>query len=185
MQTKPLGIGDIASTEMGTGARFNTGKLPVELLPLRDLYALYRKAIGSATPEIECLRHLAAFQEGKDNALHDAMLALGKPTDVMKAATEVFDYGRKKYAEWNWAKGMVWSAVIGCATRHLIQMIDGEAVDLVENGGSGLPHLGHVMCNLLMLSTYRRVYPVGDDRPQYLRYVPVNTVHDVIHDGEE
>ena len=29
---------------------------------------------------------------------------------------------------------------------------------------SGLPHLGHAMCNLVMLSTFAKTYAEGDDR---------------------
>jgi hypothetical protein len=73
----------------------------------------------------------------------------------------VFDYGRTKYAEWNWAKGMPWSAVISSCEHHLRAMFLGEVTD----PESGLPHSGHAMCNLIMLWTYCETYPEGDDRP--------------------
>lgn len=76
-------------------------------------------------------------------------------------AARVFDYGRQKYAEWNWAKGMPWSAVLGSLLRHLEALQRGEEYD----PESGLPHIGHVMCNALMLATYRYTYPSGNDLP--------------------
>jgi hypothetical protein len=110
-----MAVGDVESTERGSGARFNDGKVPLDLIPLSAL--------------IECAR--------------------------------VFDYGRKKYAAWNWAKGMDWSVPYGCLLRHMAAWFDGEDSD----PESGLPHLGHAMCNLVMLSTFARTFREGDDRP--------------------
>lgn len=111
-----MAIGDVSSEARGTGARFNDGKVPLDLIPLSAL--------------IECAR--------------------------------VFDYGRRKYAAWNWAKGMDWSVPYGCLLRHMAAWFDGEDND----PESGLPHLGHAMCNLVMLSTFARTFREGDDRPR-------------------
>lgn len=106
-------IGDITSDKRGTGARYNDGKVPMELIPL----------IG------------------------------------LESAAAVFGYGAKKYASWNWAKGMPWSSVVGCMMRHLAAIQRGEDLD----PESGLPHIGHLMCNALMLATFRETYPEGND----------------------
>jgi hypothetical protein len=111
-----MSVGDVHSQARGSGARFNSGKAAMELIPLSAL--------------TDCAR--------------------------------VFDYGRAKYAAWNWAKGMDWSIPYACAIRHLSAWFDGEDND----PESGQPHLGHVMCNLVMLSTFARTFPEGDDRPQ-------------------
>lgn len=110
-----MSVGDVHSQERGSGARFNTGKVPLELVPLSALE--------------DCAR--------------------------------VFGYGREKYAAWNWAKGMDWSIPYACLLRHMAAWFNGEDND----PESGLPHLGHAMCNLVMLSTFARTYPEGDDRP--------------------
>jgi len=109
-----MSVGDVASQERGSGARFNTGKPSFDLIPL--------------------------------SALEDC--------------AKVFDYGRRKYADWNWAKGMAWSIPLGSLLRHLAAWQRGEDIDTE----SGLPHLGHIHCNLVMLSTYARTFPEGDDR---------------------
>lgn len=114
MSTK--GIGDVNSDARGSGARFNAGKIPMELIP--------------------------------GIALEDC--------------AKVFDYGRAKYAAWNWAKGMAWMVVFGCLLRHLYAWARGEDND----PESGLPHLGHAMCNLVMLTTFASTFPEGDDRPK-------------------
>lgn len=83
------------------------------------------------------------------------------PLSALEDCARVFDYGRAKYAEWNWAKGMDWSVPYGCLLRHLAKWHEGEDVD----PESGLPHLGHAMCNLVMLATFAKTYPEGDNRP--------------------
>lgn len=108
-----MAIGNVKSDARGTGARFNDGKVPLELIPL----------IG------------------------------------LESAAAVFGYGAKKYAAWNWAKGMPWSTVTGCMLRHLSAIQRGEDID----PESGLPHIGHLMCNALMLATFRETYPEGND----------------------
>lgn len=114
-KSETKGIGDINSTEMGTGARFNSGKPKLSLIPIVTLY---------------------------DEA-------------------RVWEYGEKKYAAWNWARGMKWSVPYECALRHLARWQAGEEND----GESGLPHLAHAMCNLRMLTLYSKTYKEGDDRP--------------------
>ena len=83
------------------------------------------------------------------------------PLSALKSCADVFAYGEKKYAAWNWAKGMNWSVPYACAVRHFEAWQRGEDID----PESGLPHIGHVMCNLIMLAHYEEHYPEGDDRP--------------------
>ncbi len=83
------------------------------------------------------------------------------PLTSLKDCADVFEYGAEKYASWNWAKGMPWSVPYGCLMRHLEAWYRGEGND----AESGLPHLGHAMCNLIMLAHYARFYKEGDDRP--------------------
>jgi hypothetical protein len=74
----------------------------------------------------------------------------------------VFEFGRKKYSEWNWLKGMAWSIPLACIGRHAMKINEGEYLD-VESGQS---HWGHIMCNLVMLITYAEVFPEGNDLPK-------------------
>jgi len=110
-----MSVGDIDSDKKGTGARFNEGKVPLELIPLSTLEG-------------------AAF---------------------------VMAHGAKKYKRWNWMKGMDWLVPYGCLLRHMAAWYDGED----DDEESGLPHLDHAMCNLIMLIHYAKNYPEGDDRP--------------------
>lgn len=152
-------IGDVNSTARGSGARYNAGKTPVELIPLRVI-AEFRMLMDGPSMEVQALLELGKFQEGGSAMnLINAIQAIGPAWDECAA---VFDYGRKKYAEWNWAKGMSWNIAIACAARHLLfGIMAGEALD----PESKLPHRGHFLCNIVMLLTFIRTYPEGDDRP--------------------
>ena len=127
-----MSIGDVTSDARGSGARFNGGKVRLDLIPLPGLID----------------------------------------------AAAVFEYGSKKYAPWNWAKGMAWSAVVGCKLRHLMAMQRGEEID----PESGLPHVGHLMCNALMLATYRHSFPEGNDFAVAHLGVPAPASGDVVKD---
>lgn len=116
------GVGDIKSTEIGSGARYNAGKPDYSLIPLCTL----------------------------------------------EDEVRVWEYGKKKYAAWNWAKGMSWSIPFSCLMRHMARWQIGEECD----EESGLPHLAHAMCNLRMLTLYAKNYPAGDDRPNTQYFIP-------------
>lgn len=89
------------------------------------------------------------------------------PTHLLENTARVFTFGKHKYSAWNWAKpGMKMSTIIGCIKRHLAAIERGEDVD----PESGLPHTGHLGCNLLMLEHVMRLVqdPANaeqDDRP--------------------
>lgn len=83
------------------------------------------------------------------------------PLWTLEDEAKVWMYGKKKYAAWNWAKGMDWSIPLACALRHISAWQRGEELD----HESGLPHLAHAICNLRMLTLYSKTYKEGDDRP--------------------
>jgi len=156
-EAKSQQIGDLSSQERGSGTRLNGGKPPLELIPIRVMVESWGSDLGNNLRVAGMA--LARFQEGGDAAdLHDAIRFIGNQWDE---CAHVFDYGRKKYAEWNWAKGMSWNAVIGCAARHWRAIALGHHID----DESGLTHRGHILCNMVMLLTYLRTYRDGDDRP--------------------
>ena len=61
----------------------------------------------------------------------------------------VLDYGTKKYSRNNWRKGYEdkFSAA-DSLYRHLQELISGKILDQE----SGLPHIGHIMCNIMFLT---------------------------------
>ena len=74
------------------------------------------------------------------------------PGDAIEEIAKVFSYGAKKYNRNNWLQGMHWSRLLDASFRHLFAYSRGEAVD----PESGLSHLSHAACNLLMLLAYSR-----------------------------
>jgi hypothetical protein len=159
------GIGDINSDAKGSGARYNAGKAPIELIPLRQIGTAHIMRASLSEPQFaaaKALQHLGDYQSRRRGigALYDALVALG--FEGWEECARVFDYGRKKYAAWNWAKGMQWSVPLACAGRHLeFGILRGEQND----PESGLPHRGHVFCNIVMLLAFADTFTEGDDRP--------------------
>lgn len=82
------------------------------------------------------------------------------PLGLLKPVCDVLEYGERKYAKWNWTRGMNWSHCYASIMRHLEAWNRGEDLD----SESGLPHLGHVMANIVFLTHYAEHYPEGDDR---------------------
>lgn len=159
-------IGDLQSARKGSGARYNQGKPEYDLIPLLQLAATLDRTVtrDSGDPvdqAIVALDYLGCWQARRADVhrlyLSAAMDVLDAPYDE---AARVFAYGAQKYAPFNWCKGMPWSVPLGCAVRHLLAIIKGQS----DDPESGLPHRGHVCCNLIMLQTYADTYRDGDDR---------------------
>lgn len=150
-------VGDLDSDARGSGARFNNGKLPLELIPLKLMgEALMQYDTNNAISQ--AMYYLGCYQSGRSPAmLYQAMKVLG--FDGWDECARVFEYGAGKYAPWNWAKGMPWTVPLACAARHLLAMARGE----MNDQESGLPHRGHVFCNIVMLLTFAQTYQEGDD----------------------
>lgn len=164
-----MSVGDITSAAIGSGARFNDGKPDLSLIPLRmlayslaDMYPLHDYRLSNA---MTCL---GTFQETRDPAaLYQAFQDLD---DYWNDCANVFTFGKKKYAAWNWAKGMAWSIPLACAARHLKAVIEGEHHD----PESKYSHIGHVFCNIVMLLHYIDNYPEGDDLPPVIYFAGQN-----------
>jgi hypothetical protein len=154
---RPAGIGDITSDAKGSGARFNGGKPDFSLVPLTMVAGASRSFNRLA---VLALEQLGLFQVEHDTAyLFTLLHQLGD--EGWEECARVFEYGKRKYAAWNWAKGMPWSVPLACAARHLLAMIRGEDTD----PESGEPHRGHVFCNVVMLLQYTKTYTEGNDLP--------------------
>ena len=85
------------------------------------------------------------------------------PPEALVAIGEVFTYGAKKYSPDNWRNGMSWRRMASAALRHYMAWLRGEQND----AESGLPHLAHLGCCIMMLLTWdqnRQVWGQHDDR---------------------
>lgn len=161
-------VGDVNSTERGSGARYNGGKPAMDLIPLTVVSASFNGSDNADKRAVnEALWHLGQFQVTSNRDY------LGTAIRSLRAywpdAAKVFDYGRKKYAEWNWAKGMDWNIPVACAARHALKVLaDGELLD-EESGES---HMGHMLCNLVMLQTFLTSWPSGNNLPDPDLFIP-------------
>ena len=69
------------------------------------------------------------------------------PHDVLMSVAGVFTYGAEKYTDDNWAEGMRWRRMGDAMERHFAAWLHGEDMD----DESGLHHLDHALCCLMML----------------------------------
>ena len=86
------------------------------------------------------------------------------PWEATGEIVAVMTYGAKKYAPYNWTKGMSWSRVYAAALRHLSAWFNGEDKDK----DTGLSHLAHAACCVLFLISYQLwggKFAERDDRP--------------------
>jgi hypothetical protein len=161
-------VGDLGSTAKGSGARFNAGKDRLDLIPAGIQACVYALKIPGARPPVEsgsplakalvALEMVEFFMRYRDRRHLFSAISIIDPT--LEQAAKVFEYGTKKYAAWNWIKGMAWSVPVGCICRHARAIIVDEEV---EDPESKLPHEGHISCNLIMLAQFAFTYIEGDD----------------------
>jgi hypothetical protein len=159
-----VSIGDVNSNERGSGARYNDGKLDLTLLPpvcwglIGDSQFLGMEEFGYRSE----LEQLIRFWEGDTDEIYSLMDCL--EAEELMGAARVFAYGAKKYAPWNWAKGMPWSVPMGCYLRHMLTAHPHE-----PDPESGLSHRDHAVCNLVMLAHFATLCRDMDDRPEEIR----------------
>jgi len=163
-------VGDINSDEVGSGARYNGGKPDFSLLIIKDLPVV----AASSGLLVSAIKNLGEFQisgdaDYLDKALKDTYVYAHTQLEteyVFEPVVRVWEFGQRKYARWNWTKGMAWSVPIACAVRHWLAIVEKkEPID----EDSGYPHWAHIVCNLQMLKQYTRSYLEGNDLP-YLTY---------------
>lgn len=68
--------------------------------------------------------------------------------ESLEPMVRVLEYGTKKYSRNNWKKGLPVTEIIDSLMRHTISLLNGEDNDQE----SGLPHVGHMFCNVMFLS---------------------------------
>lgn len=180
MTAKVAGIGDVGGTTVGSGARFNSGKLRVDLLPLdliTDSLAVFGECRSMQYPEHRIRYLMGRWQRfgDTDDLVSALTLSIGLCGDTsqwlfshFEACIEVLEYGTVKYAAWNWARGMPFSVPFGCALRHLDALMRGESID----SESHCRHMGHVTANILFLLLYIRTYPKLNDMPHEILHQP-------------
>lgn len=96
---------------------------------------------------------------GQKNDQGKPMMNLLAPQWLFGVA-QVLTFGAKKYAAWNWAKGISYSRLYDGIQRHLNAFWGREDNDQE----SGLSHLLHASCGLMFLYMMTLIRPDLDDR---------------------
>lgn len=92
-------------------------------------------------------------------------LDLVPPGPIVDIA-QVFTFGATKYRDRNWELGFKYGRIYAAIQRHLLAWWDGEDID----PETGLSHLAHAGCDMLMLLEFTLHSGVGvDDRPHVQR----------------
>lgn len=73
--------------------------------------------------------------------------------------------GALKYGRGNWREAGVRASIyVDALRRHVAAWAEGEDVDAIENGGSGLPHLAHALACLAIIVDAQAAGKLVDDR---------------------
>ena len=92
--------------------------------------------------------HPAAVSGAQREKLHVAPYDLVPYQEITDAFVRVAEHGAKKYAPWNWSKGLARVQVLGSLLRHAFAHLRGEERDK----DSGLLHSDHILWNAAVLS---------------------------------
>jgi len=71
---------------------------------------------------------------------------------AMEPMIRVLMFGSQKYDDHNWKKGLDKIEILESLQRHLAGMMNGETHD----NESGLPHIGHILCNAMFYSHFEQ-----------------------------
>ena len=82
------------------------------------------------------------------------------PAYPMEQLAAVYTFGAKKYADYNWARGIKYSRLIAALFRHFWAFVRKEDID----PESGLPHLAHCLWNIATLLYFSKYREDLDDR---------------------
>ena len=69
------------------------------------------------------------------------------PWDTVEGVAKVLTFGATKYGDHNWQSGIKIMRLLGSLCRHTFEWLMGRDID----NESGLHHLDHALCNLMMI----------------------------------
>ena len=79
---------------------------------------------------------------------------------ALQPMVEVLEAGARKYSADNWRKGLPTTEVCESLLRHLYAYLEGQD----DDPETGLPHVGHILCNAMFLSHMHLERPDCDTR---------------------
>lgn len=87
------------------------------------------------------------FIKADTGKLQWSLLPFAEVEEVVKVLMK----GASKYSPDNWKKCDNTKRYEDALMRHVVAYIKGDKIDNVSQGGDGLPHLAHAICNCLFL----------------------------------
>lgn len=87
------------------------------------------------------------FTKADSGKLQWSLLPFAEVEEVIKVLMK----GASKYSPDNWKKCDDTKRYEDALMRHVVSYIKGDKIDEVSQGGDGLPHLAHAICNCLFL----------------------------------
>jgi hypothetical protein len=107
---------------------------------VKEKFQLPEKAV--ITPQSESPAQLTGVKHDQGKPRMELL-----PPTALNEVSKVLAFGADKYGDHNWRAGLKWSRLVGASLRHTTAWISGETLD----PESGLHHLAHTCCNILML----------------------------------
>lgn len=105
------------------------------------------------------------------------------PPEWTWALGDVTTKGSYKYEERNWERGMKWSIMVGCASRHVLKFLVGERYDRE----TGCHHLAMAAWNILALMSYD-LRGIGENNlpgvPKFIATGEGKTLLDLVNNGD-
>lgn len=87
------------------------------------------------------------FTKSDNGKLKWSLLPFAEMKDVVKVLMK----GAEKYSPGNWQNCDDLTRYKDALMRHVVSYVEGDKIDKIEEGGDGLPHLAHAICNCLFL----------------------------------
>lgn len=166
---------EIEGDVKGGGTRDNKGKLRWSLFPFSVFEGWNHKKLRGFSDKIYTREgiedSLQNILEGGTNPLELLLqtlsLYVNKDVDYLHTiqlpledCIRVLEFGCKKYSAHNWKKGLKVTESLDSFTRHFRAYCSGEELD----PESGLPHIGHMLCNAMFATWMVQNKPEFDDR---------------------
>ncbi len=104
-------------------------------------------------------QHLTQFPGGVKHDAEKLGMQMLSPVAIVEL-TRVLDFGKQKYAENNWRKGLKTTRLLAATLRHTFAYMSGETND----PESGLSHIAHAMCCCMFILELAVTKPELDDR---------------------
>jgi len=127
--------------------------IPIPLITYEWLTSIWRASDCNFPSAREDLAmntedHPAAASGAKREKLNVLPYDLVPFQEMTEAYVRVAEFGAKKYAPWNWSKGLSRVQILGSLIRHTFAYLRGEECDK----DSGLSHTDHILWNAAALA---------------------------------